>query len=60
MSKALRSYAWVGGEEMLNSLRNIGDKMLAALMPRIEAGACVPEHGQVCCGRYACNGVCTF
>lgn len=26
----------------------IGDRMLAAVLPRGTAGACVPEHGQPC------------
>jgi hypothetical protein len=45
---------------MLNAFRNLGDRMLAALMPKMEAGACVPENGQACSvpGRLNCYGDC--
>jgi hypothetical protein len=46
--------------KMLNTFRKIGDRMLAALTPKMEAGACVPINGQSCClpGRYSCIGHC--
>ena len=45
---------------MLNSVRILGDRLLAALMPRSEAGACVPTNGQPCTlhGRIDCTGQC--
>lgn len=45
---------------MLNSVRVLGDRLLAVLMPHNEAGACVPENGQPCTlnGRFNCQGTC--
>ncbi len=45
---------------MTRTLNRFGDRLLAALLPATEAGACVPEHGDRC-GCYkktcACVGV---
>ncbi|HEY1486765.1 MAG TPA: hypothetical protein VGF84_11730 [Micromonosporaceae bacterium] len=42
---------------MTRMITAIGDRMLAAVLPRSTAGACVPEHGQSC--SYTKNGHCT-
>ena len=34
---------------MVKVLRTVGDSLLHRIVPEINAGACVPEHGQVCC-----------
>jgi hypothetical protein len=37
----------------------IGNRLLRLFLPDIQAGACVPEHGQVCkVLHFQCNGVC--
>jgi len=56
---------------MMTVMRRLGDALLQRVLPQLEAGACVPEHGQVCycrapcpkvdfCSlyRFNCNGVC--
>lgn len=45
---------------MLNPVRILGDRLLAALMPRSEAGACVDVNGKPCTlnGRFNCQGQC--
>ncbi|GAA0926414.1 hypothetical protein [Nonomuraea longicatena] len=38
-----------------------GERLVGMVLPKVEAGACVPEHGQ-CCRRdraFNCNGACT-
>ncbi len=34
---------------MVKALRTVGDSLLQRLVPAVDAGACVPENGQVCC-----------
>lgn len=53
------------------ALSRLGDAMLSRLLPEVQAGACVPEHGQKCkcaapcgtswCTQYyvSCTGPCT-
>jgi hypothetical protein len=45
---------------MFRSIRSFGDRLLGALMPKAEAGACVPVNGQACTlhGRFNCTGQC--
>jgi hypothetical protein len=47
---------------MFNSVRTFGDWLLSALMPKAEAGACVPVNGHACTitmsGRFNCTGEC--
>jgi hypothetical protein len=33
---------------IVNLFKTIGDRLLALFLPQIKAGACIPEHGQVC------------
>jgi hypothetical protein len=40
-------------------IKSMGDRLLALFVSEIKAGACVPEHGQVCAVlHYQRNGVC--
>lgn len=46
---------------MRNIIRQVGDHLLRLALPPVEAGACVPEHGQCCSRRgyrFDCNGIC--
>lgn len=38
-----------------------GEKLVGLVLPKIDAGACVPEHGQCCKKgfRFNCNGICS-
>jgi len=42
----------------MNLFKSIGDRLLAMVLPAVKAGACVPEHGQVCRGHFDCLGRC--
>ncbi|WP_331770703.1 hypothetical protein OG948_44430 (plasmid) [Embleya sp. NBC_00888] len=50
---------------MKHLMGTMGDRMLRLVLKEENAGACVPEVGQLCyCRsgyqyRFACNGVCT-
>jgi len=44
---------------MFRLVNAAGDRLLGLLLGSVEAGACVPEIGQVCCTkRYTCTGAC--
>jgi len=54
---------------MSRLIRTAGDALLHRLIPQVAAGACVPEHNQICCSccavggtfycfRYNCQGAC--
>jgi hypothetical protein len=38
-----------------------GERLVGLVLPKIDAGACVPEHGQCCKKgyRFNCNGICS-
>jgi hypothetical protein len=55
---------------MRKTMQRVGDSVLQRLLPELEAGACVPENGQLCkcdhpCGvnwctqyRFNCHSLC--
>jgi hypothetical protein len=48
---------------MRRVLRRAGERLVALVVPKVEAGACVPEAGDCCTGRnkrHNCYGVCTY
>jgi len=46
-------------EDAVNLFKSIGDRLLGFFLPDIKAGACVPEHGEVCAVlRIDCHGQC--
>lgn len=48
---------------MLKTVRGMGERLLDLVVPKAEAGACIPEHGSCCPNRYHrrydCYGGCT-
>ena len=43
----------------MNLLKNVSERLVSMFIPAIKAGACVPEHGQVCGYKhYTCTGAC--
>jgi hypothetical protein len=48
---------------MTRALQRTGERLLSLFLPKVEAGACIPEHGQCCTShchrRYNCTGGCT-
>lgn len=48
---------------MSATLQRMGERLLGLFVPKVEAGACVPEHGSCCPNRYNrrfnCYGSCT-
>ena len=45
----------------MNLFKSIGDRLLTMFLPAVKAGACVPEHNQVChaaTGHFDCLGRC--
>ncbi|WP_157548068.1 hypothetical protein [Nonomuraea candida] len=46
---------------MKQLMRQVSERLVGAVLPSVEAGACVPEHGQCCRRGYAfsCNGICS-
>ncbi|MFC4010049.1 hypothetical protein ACFOY2_22670 [Nonomuraea purpurea] len=38
-----------------------GERLVGMVLPKVEAGACVPENGQCCKKgyRFNCNGLCS-
>ncbi|GAA3259636.1 hypothetical protein [Nonomuraea helvata] len=49
------------GVGMKRIVQRAGERLVGMVLPKVEAGACVPEHG-VCCKRgyrYNCYGICT-
>ncbi|WP_165974973.1 hypothetical protein [Nonomuraea deserti] len=45
---------------MKGLMRRAGERLVGAVLPNVEAGACVPEHGQCCKKgyRFNCLGSC--
>ena len=48
---------------MTRVLRRTGERLLGVFVPKLDAGACVPEHNQCCPNtnrrkRYNCYGSC--
>jgi len=44
---------------MARMINTLGDRLLGLFLREVKAGACVPEHGQVCKTlHYDCNGSC--
>lgn len=44
-------------------LRRAGERLVALVVPKLDAGACVPEAGDCCTRRnyrHNCYGVCTY
>jgi hypothetical protein len=42
-------------------VQGLGGRLVAMVLPPIQAGACVPERGQCCSARgyrFDCNGIC--
>ncbi|GAA2690687.1 MULTISPECIES: hypothetical protein [Actinosynnema] len=46
---------------MKQLIRSAAERLVAVVLPRVDAGACVPEHGQCCKKgyRFNCNGICS-
>jgi hypothetical protein len=49
------------GTDMRRFAQLAGERLVGLVLPRVEAGACVPEHGQCCKKgyRFNCTGLCT-
>ena len=44
---------------MSKMFNTLGDRLLRLFLPAVDAGACIPEHGQVCKTlHYDCYGNC--
>ena len=53
------------GREILvkRVLRRAGERLVALVVPKVEAGACVPNNGDCCVAdnrRHNCYGVCVY
>jgi hypothetical protein len=43
---------------MTKTLNRLGDRLLGVFLPKADAGACVPDHGDRCgCYKYSCSCV---
>lgn len=48
---------------MKRVLRKAGERLVALVVPKVEAGACVPNNGDCCRAdnrRHNCYGVCVY
>lgn len=47
---------------MKRVLRKTGERLVALVVPKVEAGACVPNHGKCCspARRVNCYGTCVL
>ncbi|MFC4010050.1 hypothetical protein ACFOY2_22675 [Nonomuraea purpurea] len=45
---------------MKRLVQRTGERLVGMVLPKVEAGACVPEHGQCCKKgyRFSCTGGC--